>query len=211
MNNILNKTVIHNHNQQFDHLKMLSQIINFLDFHPDVVRSSDVSGIPVFPLVWTLLLILLCKQAKRPCKKWIVQLLMHEGKIIVLKLKKTKFFIINCLKLWRRGFTIQIFCLLSLLLLLSSLFLLSLPTAGKPPLPCPLPPHPWANGVVAEEEGEEDGEERPEGMRPRRVSQLSNPNKAKPLPPYSSFFIFSHTNRYVSSCMCVGMWMCACA
>lgn len=76
--------------------------------------------------------------------------------------------------------------------------------------PCPCPPHPWANGVVAEE-GEEDGEERPEGMRPRRVSQLSNPNKAKPLPPYSSFFIFSHTNRYVCCCVRVCLWMCACA
>ncbi|XP_050686145.1 muscle calcium channel subunit alpha-1-like isoform X32 [Eriocheir sinensis] len=55
-----------------------------------------------------------------------------------------------------------------------------------------------------EEEGEEDGEERPEGMRPRRASQLSNPNKAKPLPPYSSFFIFSHTNRFRVFCH----WIC---
>ncbi|XP_045108519.1 muscle calcium channel subunit alpha-1-like isoform X15 [Portunus trituberculatus] len=55
-----------------------------------------------------------------------------------------------------------------------------------------------------EEEGEEDGEDRPEGMRPRRASQLSNPNKAKPLPPYSSFFIFSHTNRFRVFCH----WIC---
>lgn len=50
---------------------------------------------------------------------------------------------------------------------------------------------------VAEEEDDGDGEKRPQGMRPRRASQLSTATKVKPLPPYSSFFIFSHTNRYV--------------
>ncbi|XP_069956882.1 muscle calcium channel subunit alpha-1 isoform X11 [Cherax quadricarinatus] len=51
-----------------------------------------------------------------------------------------------------------------------------------------------------EEEDDGDGEERPQGMRPRRASQLSTANKVKPLPPYSSFFIFSHTNRFRVFC-----------
>lgn len=44
---------------------------------------------------------------------------------------------------------------------------------------------------------EEESEEHPPGARPRRASQLSTATKIKPLPPFSSFFIFSHTNRYV--------------
>ncbi|KAK4325638.1 hypothetical protein Pmani_003790 [Petrolisthes manimaculis] len=55
-----------------------------------------------------------------------------------------------------------------------------------------------------EEEEDGDGEDRPQGMRPRRTSQLSTANKTKPLPPYSSFFIFSHTNRFRVFCH----WIC---
>ncbi|XP_071552405.1 muscle calcium channel subunit alpha-1-like isoform X37 [Panulirus ornatus] len=51
-----------------------------------------------------------------------------------------------------------------------------------------------------EEEDDGDGEKRPQGMRPRRASQLSTATKVKPLPPYSSFFIFSHTNRFRVFC-----------
>ncbi|XP_069194602.1 muscle calcium channel subunit alpha-1 [Procambarus clarkii] len=54
-----------------------------------------------------------------------------------------------------------------------------------------------------EEEDDGDGEERPQGMRPRRASQLSTATKVKPLPPYSSFFIFSHTNRFRVFCHAV--------
>ncbi|KAK3872079.1 hypothetical protein Pcinc_022820 [Petrolisthes cinctipes] len=57
---------------------------------------------------------------------------------------------------------------------------------------------------VAEEEEDGDGEDHPQGMRPRRTSQLSTANKTKPLPPYSSFFIFSHTNRFRVFCH----WIC---
>jgi hypothetical protein len=33
------------------------------------------------------------------------------------------------------------------------------------------------------------------GARPRRMSDLNIPTKITPIPKYSSFFIFSHTNR----------------
>ncbi|XP_068234737.1 muscle calcium channel subunit alpha-1-like isoform X6 [Palaemon carinicauda] len=55
-----------------------------------------------------------------------------------------------------------------------------------------------------DEEGEEDGDDRPVGARPRRVSQDSTARKIKPLPPFSSFFIFSHTNRFRVFCH----WVC---
>ncbi|XP_063603711.1 muscle calcium channel subunit alpha-1-like isoform X9 [Penaeus indicus] len=51
-----------------------------------------------------------------------------------------------------------------------------------------------------EEEVEEESEEHPPGARPRRASQLSTATKIKPLPPFSSFFIFSHTNRFRVFC-----------
>ncbi len=33
------------------------------------------------------------------------------------------------------------------------------------------------------------------GARPRRMSDLNIPTKITPIPKYSSFFIFSHTNK----------------
>ncbi len=47
-------------------------------------------------------------------------------------------------------------------------------------------------------EGEEDNENRITGYvgaRPRRMSELNIPTKVTPIPKYSSFFIFSHTNK----------------
>jgi voltage-dependent calcium channel L type alpha-1D len=49
-----------------------------------------------------------------------------------------------------------------------------------------------------EEEEDEDGEETTVSTvtaRPRRMSELHIPDKVKPIPKYSSFFVFSHTNR----------------
>ncbi|KAK7070822.1 hypothetical protein SK128_020836, partial [Halocaridina rubra] len=45
-----------------------------------------------------------------------------------------------------------------------------------------------------------DGEGRAAGACPRRESQQSTAQKVKPLPPFSSFFIFSHTNRFRVFC-----------
>lgn len=60
-------------------------------------------------------------------------------------------------------------------------------------------------GEGDEEECEEEGEEEMEsvvgstGARPRRMSEIENmPNKVLPIPNYSSFFIFSPTNRWVN-------------
>uniref|UniRef100_T1IPE0 Voltage-dependent L-type calcium channel subunit alpha n=1 Tax=Strigamia maritima TaxID=126957 RepID=T1IPE0_STRMM len=55
-------------------------------------------------------------------------------------------------------------------------------------------------------EGEEDEEE--EGgsttlsttARPRRMSEMSMPTKIKPMPKYSTFFVFSHTNKFRIFC-----------
>ena len=46
-------------------------------------------------------------------------------------------------------------------------------------------------------EEEEEIEERI-SARPRRLSEIKIPTKVKPLPKASSFFLFSHTNRWVS-------------
>lgn len=84
-----------------------------------------------------------------------------------------------------------------------------LETPGQIPSPLLLKllvryPHPTQNHnspthhpgcCVAEEEEDGESDHRPHGMRPRRASQLSTATKVKPLPPYSSFFIFSHTNK----------------
>ena len=45
-------------------------------------------------------------------------------------------------------------------------------------------------------EDDDDDDDTPVGIRPRRLSQLSLKNKAKPMPLGSSLFIFSSTNRY---------------
>lgn len=48
-----------------------------------------------------------------------------------------------------------------------------------------------------EEEGEEEEEEETHSTaRPRRMSELHIPSKVKPIPPASSLFLFSSTNRY---------------
>ena len=45
-----------------------------------------------------------------------------------------------------------------------------------------------------EEEEEEDEEEKPRiGARPQRLPKMKS--KVRPIPPYSSFFVFSPTNR----------------
>ncbi|XP_043247671.1 muscle calcium channel subunit alpha-1-like isoform X2 [Amphibalanus amphitrite] len=49
-----------------------------------------------------------------------------------------------------------------------------------------------------------DVDELPPTMRPRRLSQLSIKNKIKPMPQYSSFFVFSPTNRFRIFCH----WFC---
>lgn len=43
---------------------------------------------------------------------------------------------------------------------------------------------------------EEDAPAAGAGARPRRMSEIKSSVKVKPLPKASSFFIFSHTNRY---------------
>jgi hypothetical protein len=51
-----------------------------------------------------------------------------------------------------------------------------------------------------DEEGNEDDDDvKPSGARPRRISELKIPNKFKPIPPASSLFIFSPTNRLDST------------
>ncbi|CAF5114322.1 unnamed protein product, partial [Rotaria magnacalcarata] len=47
--------------------------------------------------------------------------------------------------------------------------------------------------------GEQDGEERVTA-RPRRLSELNIVEKVKPIPPYSSLFIFQHTNKFRIFC-----------
>ena len=68
----------------------------------------------------------------------------------------------------------------------------------------------WKEGDLERGEGDEDeceeeGEEELEsvvgstGARPRRMSEIdAMPNKVIPIPNYSSFFIFSPTNKWVS-------------
>lgn len=47
-----------------------------------------------------------------------------------------------------------------------------------------------------EDMDEEDNDNQPySGARPRRMSELNIPTKIAPIPKYSSFFIFSHTNK----------------
>ena len=65
-------------------------------------------------------------------------------------------------------------------------------------------------GDEEEEEGEECEEEEEEeeqpkvGARPQRLTKIKS--KIRPIPPYSSFFVFSETNRlffsieYLCSC-----------
>lgn len=50
---------------------------------------------------------------------------------------------------------------------------------------------------TAEDEYEEENNEVEEytGARPRRMSELNFATKTAPIPKYSSFFIFSHTNK----------------
>lgn len=36
-----------------------------------------------------------------------------------------------------------------------------------------------------------------EHCRPRRLSELNIVEKVKPIPPYSSLFVFKHTNKYI--------------
>ncbi|XP_064107830.1 muscle calcium channel subunit alpha-1-like isoform X37 [Macrobrachium nipponense] len=67
-----------------------------------------------------------------------------------------------------------------------------------------VPEEKYDEDMGEDEEGEEDGEDRPVGARPRRMSQDSTARKIKPLPPFSSFFIFSHTNRFRVFCH----WVC---
>lgn len=54
------------------------------------------------------------------------------------------------------------------------------------------------------EEGEGDGADRPQGACPRRASEENTAHEHMPLPPFSSFFIFSHTNRFRIFCH----WVC---
>ncbi|XP_054713123.1 muscle calcium channel subunit alpha-1-like [Uloborus diversus] len=57
-----------------------------------------------------------------------------------------------------------------------------------------------------EEEEVEEGEEEVEsvvgstGARPRRMSEMDIPNKKEPIPNYSSFFVFSPTNKFRVLC-----------
>jgi len=45
-----------------------------------------------------------------------------------------------------------------------------------------------------QEEEEEEGEPKV-GARPQRITKIKS--KIRPIPPYSSFFVFSETNKYV--------------
>lgn len=54
------------------------------------------------------------------------------------------------------------------------------------------------NEETEEEEGagrEEDEKDVKSGARPRRISELKTPNKAKPIPQASSLFILTPTNK----------------
>lgn len=52
-----------------------------------------------------------------------------------------------------------------------------------------------ANGDLNEDQdGEQEDEERVTA-RPRRLSELNIVEKVKPIPPYSSLFLFQHTNQ----------------
>jgi voltage-dependent calcium channel L type alpha-1D len=47
-----------------------------------------------------------------------------------------------------------------------------------------------------DEEEEEEDEEKPRiGARPQRLPKIKS--KIRPIPPYSSFFVFSPTNKWV--------------
>ncbi|CAF3045433.1 unnamed protein product, partial [Rotaria sp. Silwood2] len=54
-------------------------------------------------------------------------------------------------------------------------------------------------GLNEDEMGEQEDEERVTA-RPRRLSELNIVEKVKPIPPYSSLFIFQHTNRFRIFC-----------
>lgn len=49
-----------------------------------------------------------------------------------------------------------------------------------------------------EEEDEEDEDEAQSSARPRRMSEINVSSRVKPIPPYSSLFVFSPTNRSVN-------------
>lgn len=54
------------------------------------------------------------------------------------------------------------------------------------------------NGEDFNEDQEGEQEEEEEGRvtaRPRRLSELNIVEKVKPIPPYSSLFLFQHTNQ----------------
>ncbi|KAK4015339.1 hypothetical protein OUZ56_030320 [Daphnia magna] len=58
--------------------------------------------------------------------------------------------------------------------------------------------------VGEEEEEEEDEDGQPVTLRPRRASAVARSNKIIPIPPYTSFFILSHSNRFRVFCH----WFC---
>ncbi|KZS09199.1 Voltage-dependent calcium channel type D subunit alpha-1 [Daphnia magna] len=58
--------------------------------------------------------------------------------------------------------------------------------------------------VGEEEEEEEDEDGQPGTLRPRRASAAARSNKIIPIPPYTSFFILSHSNRFRVFCH----WFC---
>ena len=49
-------------------------------------------------------------------------------------------------------------------------------------------------------EAETDEEEKlsASGARPRRMSEVHTPKKSEPIPPDSSLYVFSSTNKYVA-------------
>ena len=47
-----------------------------------------------------------------------------------------------------------------------------------------------------EEETDEDEKASVTGARPRRMSEVQTPKKSEPIPPASSLYIFSSTNKY---------------
>nr|AAO83839.1 voltage-dependent L-type calcium channel alpha-1 subunit isoform b [Lymnaea stagnalis] len=51
-----------------------------------------------------------------------------------------------------------------------------------------------------EEDEEEDEDETPSSARPRRMSELHISSRVKPIPPFSSLFIFSATNKFRIIC-----------
>lgn len=50
-----------------------------------------------------------------------------------------------------------------------------------------------------DEQGEEDEDESPSSARPRRMSEVHISSRIKPIPPFSSLFLFAPTNKLVFS------------